>query len=466
MSPRTRLVAPLAALLLALAPAPAAAQQRAPAAPVTPELLQAIPASAWAAAVLGPGAFDLQQRWLAAAPKLQQELGELLHKRVGLDLTRVEAAALYLSGPAKDPQAVVVLRLKSPGKLKGKGAGRHRGVPLVRVEGKQVVAAMLSAGLVVGSPEAVRGAIDLSKGKAPALAAGSPLGALLERSSRPGTQLAAAVHLPRLEERDLRQLVQRFELQTALFSLDSERRLELSVSGSPVRLALARTVLLQLLDRMEAKLAAEKDKAKASGGTAEALGSVVAYHQFLQLKKEATPTQQGGTLTSRYQLPDFGSTSALFAISGVLAAVAVPAFVKYLRKAKAVEATSRLYSLRTALMAQQMRAMGSGQTFRLPSSTPWTPRRSCCSGSQPRCPGGDKGFNHPSWKALDFAMDDPHRYQYRLLSKGRGPGATIELQARGDLDCDGTTSLYRFKGRLTADGELRFGAMERQRAYE
>jgi len=53
------------------------------------------------------------------------------------------------------------------------------------------------------------------------------------------------------------------------------------------------------------------------------------------------------------------------------------------------------------------------------------------------------------------AMTEPHYYQYRFTSKGRGKSAQFELEARGDLDCDGNISSYRRIGGIEPDGSLR-----------
>jgi hypothetical protein len=40
---------------------------------------------------------------------------------------------------------------------------------------------------------------------------------------------------------------------------------------------------------------------------------------------------------------------------------------------------------------------------------------------------------------VNFAVSGPHRYSYEIVNHGE----TVDLIARGDLDCDGVTSLFQ-----------------------
>jgi hypothetical protein len=44
----------------------------------------------------------------------------------------------------------------------------------------------------------------------------------------------------------------------------------------------------------------------------------------------------------------------------------------------------------------------------------------------------------PVWQALDFSIEEPHRFRYTYESDGKTATAT----AIGDLDCDGTAITY------------------------
>jgi hypothetical protein len=48
-------------------------------------------------------------------------------------------------------------------------------------------------------------------------------------------------------------------------------------------------------------------------------------------------------------------------------------------------------------------------------------------------------------------MNEPHYYQWRFVSSGKGADASFTAQARGDLDCDGIPSNFEIWG--SSDGQ-------------
>jgi hypothetical protein len=82
-----------------------------------------------------------------------------------------------------------------------------------------------------------------------------------------------------------------------------------------------------------------------------------------------------------------------------------------------------------------------------PLSAGPTPRPACCEVGG-TCDPDPKLWDAPGWRALAFSIDGPFRYSYEYAPDASGTSAV--LRAVGDLDCDGTTSLYEI--RLTVDG--------------
>ncbi len=130
------------------------------------------------------------------------------------------------------------------------------------------------------------------------------------------------------------------------------------------------------------------------------------------------------------------------AILGILASIAIPAFMQYMKKSKTTEADlaldhiskkARLYHLEKGVFPPQSNTMptvsaclsGTGKTGDLPQST-WE---------------ADPGF-----AALEFHQDEPGYFQYIWFNFG-----TLGIAySFGDLDCDGLSgSKYRF---LSASG--------------
>jgi hypothetical protein len=56
--------------------------------------------------------------------------------------------------------------------------------------------------------------------------------------------------------------------------------------------------------------------------------------------------------------------------------------------------------------------------------------------------------------ALKFALNEPHYFAYQFTSSGVTSAATYDATAVGDLDCDGTTSLYAIQGTVDSEGSV------------
>ena len=90
-----------------------------------------------------------------------------------------------------------------------------------------------------------------------------------------------------------------------------------------------------------------------------------------------------------------------------------------------------------------------------------TPVPSCCEQGG-RCKADPAVWSAQGWKDLQFTIDGTYRFTYQYIPDPSGTSALI--RAVGDLDCDGTTSLYEV--RLTAVGTLTGRAWRRQNPYE
>lgn len=125
--------------------------------------------------------------------------------------------------------------------------------------------------------------------------------------------------------------------------------------------------------------------------------------------------------------------AAVTALIAIEVAIAVPAFFKYVRRAKAVEA-----SVNVRRLADTVAAMSPQQWAAL-SEADWTPAGSACALPGKRYPGDAAVWQGEPWRSLGFAMAVPHHYQYRVVRDDQG----FVVEARGDLDCDGRTTVVR-----------------------
>ncbi|MCA9539283.1 MAG: hypothetical protein KC620_10380, partial [Myxococcales bacterium] len=138
-----------------------------------------------------------------------------------------------------------------------------------------------------------------------------------------------------------------------------------------------------------------------------------------------------------------GMESAM--IAGVLPAVAIPAFVKYIRRSKAAEARMRVRSI---AMAAQLASMDG----KLPAAAPLTPEADPCANGDDGQMVTAESFAHPTWQALGFAPEGKLFYRYAFEPTADGKGFTA--RAVGDLDCDGVASTFEVTGAPDESGEL------------
>ena len=112
------------------------------------------------------------------------------------------------------------------------------------------------------------------------------------------------------------------------------------------------------------------------------------------------------------------------AIIGILAAVAIPAFMKYIRRSKTTEATMNIRKLYDSSVSyyEDEHANRSGQPIakQFPENAGPTPTENSCCGQ-----AGDKCAHSPtawatsvSWNALNFSVDDPHYFWYQYVKTG------------------------------------------------
>ena len=124
---------------------------------------------------------------------------------------------------------------------------------------------------------------------------------------------------------------------------------------------------------------------------------------------------------------------AFFTImTGVYAAIAIPAFMKFIRRSKTVEASTN-----TRLLADAVARLSAQQWSQLADSD-WTPAGSACGQPNDKFPADATAFSGEPWATIGFRVADPHYYQYRVRRDAGG----FVVEARGDLDCDGKLSHF------------------------
>jgi type IV pilus assembly protein PilA len=150
------------------------------------------------------------------------------------------------------------------------------------------------------------------------------------------------------------------------------------------------------------------------------------------------------------------------AIIGILAAVAIPAFMKNARKAKTTEATTnvkKLYDGARSYYEEEMNARGSivplAKQFPTQPTTTVAPAvNTCCGQPGKKCTPDPALWTDASWQALKFQMTDPYYYSYYYLASGTDTASLFSAGAYGNLDCDTVYSTFEMVGSIQVDGTV------------
>ncbi|HEY0993203.1 MAG TPA: prepilin-type N-terminal cleavage/methylation domain-containing protein [Kofleriaceae bacterium] len=134
------------------------------------------------------------------------------------------------------------------------------------------------------------------------------------------------------------------------------------------------------------------------------------------------------------------------AIIGILAAVAIPAFMDYMKRSKKTEASLQLNKM--GKNAKRVYSESSSFVVGTAAQLPAKPGGGgCCGGPNNHCAAVPASFAADAiWKQLDFQIDEASLFYYDYT----GAAATFTGKATGDLDCDNTEIVYTLAGTATA----------------
>ena len=158
------------------------------------------------------------------------------------------------------------------------------------------------------------------------------------------------------------------------------------------------------------------------------------------------------------------------AILGILAAVAIPAFIKYMTRAKTSEATQGLKAMHDGAISYFGAAHATIGTDAIlfakcvPGSVGWTPDAFPAAGQKHPAEDYIESFAaDDNWEALNFAMNDDFYYSYSFNNALSGcgsdgcscePGGSVVLNASADLDDDASSSMFQRYMEIQSSGVL------------
>ena len=148
------------------------------------------------------------------------------------------------------------------------------------------------------------------------------------------------------------------------------------------------------------------------------------------------------------------------AIIGILAAIAIPAFTKYVRKSRTAEAVGFLNKEWAGSLSYYMTDFTAAGATILPRQFPgptgaWESNTDCCYLAGERCPGGASVWGTDEvWKALKFSLPDAHSYLPGYSGSGVGQQAQFTAYALGNLNCNATRSQFMRVGEVTTSGDV------------
>lgn len=143
------------------------------------------------------------------------------------------------------------------------------------------------------------------------------------------------------------------------------------------------------------------------------------------------------------------------AIIGILAAVAIPAFLRYIKQSKTAEATANIEKISKGAIAyfeknhvvRGVDGASIDKQFPVETSAPALVSAFCENASSNKIVPGAL-FDDDTWSALNFSMGDPFQFQYVFLSGGVGNTASFTAAAHGDLNCDGIESTFEIAAKV------------------
>ncbi len=467
-TPPTPDVAP--AMATPLPPTAAAASAGAPTPSGPMALSDAIPAEAFAVAVVrlgGPWLDTIKSLDPIAGPgddfdALREELDGMTQTRLGVVLGEVRGASVF----ALDADTYAAVLDGVSGAPRGNADGQGI-VALEAFPGFHAV--MIGRQLVIGSPRAVASALAATTDASKRLASNAKLAGWIA-SNTEGASAVVAIDVMRAPSK----LARGLEGVDRGFAVLSSKRFAVSIEGDPAVVAGLTTEAELLVESAVGELKQLAAMMRHSDDLLNLIGSAFLAHQVRRFERLAKPVVDGGRLSLEVPL-DSEHASALVAMVGIGAAIAIPELTKSMRRSKTSEARvqlARMFDAASAYFNEEL-IPAAGVALIASHACPNDGRASGSAGITPPlsvdCNAGPGGrcvpttgmatgsgvydialwTENPVWSAVHFQIEQGHafHYDFKWTNSGTGFGACqFTAQAFGDLDGDGVWSTYERTG--------------------
>jgi hypothetical protein len=191
----------------------------------------------------------------------------------------------------------------------------------------------------------------------------------------------------------------------------------------------------------------------------------VASSEFLQLP---TTRSQTSLLPVAASISLVGTIFSFPSISATIAAIAIPAFLKFTRQSKTSEAPINIKAIGDGAIAwfdaEHANTEGDPLPKHFPnglspngvaSGTYVMPAQKPCANGNPQYPRNSQQWDQEPWRSLKFGINRPHYFQYVYITSGTGTNAQFTIRAHADMDCDGKLSTYEVRGMVNPNtGEV------------
>jgi hypothetical protein len=369
-----------------------------------------------------------------ARQSLDKELRDYLMSSIGLDVSRLQYAVAFASGP---PPHVAMLARTVGGTLKLPGGSEYEGGKLWLLDRDNLVTLAIRGDvMLLGDRGAVRDALDTLAGKRKAVTADNKALVDLLHKDSSGAVFAFAAIKPK----DLPLPPQIAGIERITMTLH-RHGIAAAIEGDDAAISRLQTTVDQAFAQMQTEL--ERAHAEALAGKTnplEGASAIVAAAYGKSFAARVKPRRSGNRLSASLDLGAVDSATTTIAVIGIMSAVAIPAFMDYMKRSKKTEAALQLNKIgknaKRAYMENSMFPTG---------STPITPAAPCCGQPNNHCAAVPQSYtSDPVWTMLDFEIDEPTLFQY--VYRGSADGQSFVAQAIGDLDCDGTFITYELNG--------------------